>query len=802
MIKNFLKTAFRNIARNKLFSFLNIFGLALGMSASILIFFWVKDEISYDRHFENHENIVRLVNRFHMNGVNYDQATAAAPVGATMVRDYPEVLNSCRIRLRGSQQVEVGDSKIEEYNMGYVDSTFFDVFHLKVLQGEGRHGFKDPYRIALSEKGAKKYFGEKNAIGESLKIGNKNYMVTSIFENIPENTHFNFDVLVSLNTLQESLANHWLGGNFFTYLVLTPGVDQKTFTVKIQEIVEKYLAPDMIKFAGISLDDPEMDAGAIYELQKLTDIHLHSDLDPELDNNGDILYVYIFGFIAIFILSIACINFMNMSTAKSEGRSKEVGIRKVLGASRSNIIKQYLSESLIMTLIAYLLAMILVELALPSFNVLASKNISIDYYNINNLLVLIAIIAITSLLAGSYPSFYLSSFQPAIVLKGGSQKGKGGKKLRNTLVVIQFMTTIILLSSSTIIFNQLHYINSKALGYDKENLLMVKNAYLLKDKREEFKNELKQHPNINNATISSFLPVPSSSNSAAVIPDGDKSKVVSIYQWEVDYDFINTLRIELSEGREFSKKNALDKNACIINKACAKYFEWTDDPMNHTISCYIDEQGNTEKFQVIGVVNDFHYTSLKDNIQPLFIRIYERGEIITLRYSGISHEEVKQFAESKWKEFLPNQPFQYEYLSNSFENVYRAENRVGKIMNLFTLLAVIIASLGLFGLAAFTAERRTKEIGIRKVNGARFIDIFMLFAKDFTILILIAFIIAVPPTWWYMANWLNNFAYHQEINIFTFILAGLAAYIFALLTISYQAIQASSRNPIESLKYE
>ncbi len=807
MIKNYFKTAFRNILRNKLFTFLNILGLSLGLATAILILFWVQDEFSFDRYHKNANDIYRVTADYHFNGTHMNLATACSPMAATMINDYPEVVNACRLRRLGSRILTAGEQKFKIEDVTYADSTFFDLFNIPILEGDPKNLLNQPNFIMFSKETAKRLFGDKHAVGESIKVGEQSYMVSGIYENIPENTHFNFDILLSMPSLEDSFSQMWLSNNFHTYIQVHPTTDIKKLESQMQEMIARYLGPDLERFIGKTLEEFIGDGSAAFVLQKLTDIHLKSDLMAELENNSDINNVYIFSFIAIFILIIACINFMNMATARSESRSKEVGIRKVAGAVKKQIIFQYLLESFVITLISYFVAMILVELYLPSFNILSGKNIDINYFEPQTLLILLGIILSTSLISGSYPSFYLSSFQPIETLKGTFKGGKSSGRLRNILVIIQFFTTILLISSSIFVYNQLSYIQSKKIGFDKEQLICLHNMDVLGNKAINLKQELLNHPEIISGTISSYLPVPSSSNNSAAFPDGDQNKMVTMYQWTVDVDYIETLKMNIVEGRNLSKEYGTDSLAVLVNQAAMKQFGW-ETSEGHFVQLVLNDNGGKANYKIVGVIEDFHFESLKSNISPMLMTLGSlmgagnNGFYLTMRYEAENTQDVIELLEKKWKEFAPNYPFEYSFVNEKFNDMYFQEQRMGKIMKIFTILAIIIASLGLFGLAAFIAEKRTKEIGIRKVNGASLFNIFMLFTKDIAILILIAFILAVPLTWYIINEWLNNFSYRIDINLMVFLGAGLLSFIIAILTISYQAYMASTRNPIESLKYE
>jgi len=802
MIRNYLTIAFRNILRNKLFTFLNILGLSLGMVTAILIFFWVNDELSYDRHFENHENIYRVVADYQMNGVDYHIATSPPTMAAALLNDYPDVLNVVRFRDVGSMLVTIDDKKYEERNAIYADSTFFEVFSVPLISGNKDYLLNKAEHVVINEKLAQKYFGSGNAVGEMIDVDGNKFMVAGVFKNIPHNTHFDFEIILSMLAREESKQQSWLSNNFPTYFVLHPEANVDKLEEQFQEMIIKYLGPDVEKMMGTTVSEFLKESSAAFRIQKLTDIHLHSNLTAELEANSDIKYVYIFSFIAIFILIIACINFMNMTTARSEKRSKEVGIRKVAGAVRSQVVLQYIFESLIFTVIAYLLSMIIVELVLPEFNVLSGKEIVIDYSNTSTLVSLLIIILTTGILAGSYPAFYLSSFKPIMVLKGGFRSGKGGGMFRNALVVVQFITTIILISSTIIIYRQMNYIQNKKIGYNKEQLISLHNTHLLGESIQSFKTEMLNYPQFESATISSYLPVPSSSNNSGVWPDGIKERVVSIQQWRVDFDYIKTMEMKIIEGRDFDSRMPTDSFAVIINQSAVEYFEWQDDPLNHKISRLTWPEATPVSYHVIGVVADFNFQSLRENIGPLMMYLGDANYLITFRYKAEDTREVISLLEKKWNDFVPNELFDYSFVNNRFSMVYFREQRISKIITIFSILAIIIALLGLFGLTAYATEKRTKEIGIRKVNGASVIDIFALLARDFVKLVALAFIIAVPPTWYYMDTWLDNFAYRVNLNITVFLISGIIALVLAVATIAYQAYKAAVQNPVESLKYE
>ncbi len=803
MIKNYLITAIRNIHRNKLFTVLNILGLSLGLATAILISFWVQDELSYDKYHSNHKNIFRVVRHSVSNGVKKSMAITTASMGETMCMEYPEVFNFCRLKKSNLQSIGYNNNIIPEKNMGYADSTFFEVFSIPLIYGNDKNILNKPNLIALSETTARKHFDTENPIGKSIQIGRGSYIISGVYKDFPSNSHFKFSAIMSMETLSWSSIVNWDQQEYYTFIAVKPGSNLELLHSKIQGLIKKYYWPIKQQYYKGSFVD-YISEGSSYELQPITDIHLKSDLMFEISANNDILYIYIFSFIAIFILLIACINFMNMSTAKSETRSKEVGIRKVSGALKKQIIFQYLLESTLITIISCFLAILLIEMVLPAFNSFSGKEISINYLSFSNLVFLGCFIIFTSIIAGSYPSIYLSSIKPIKALKGRFSQSKSGMQFRNILILVQLLTTISLISCSLIMYNQLNYIHNKKLGFNKENLICLHNSNLLREKAQLFKNELLNLPEFMSGTISSFLPVPSREMSAGVKLDGDAKNMLSLPHWTVDFDYIKTLGLSITEGRAFSPDFGTDSTAVIFNEAAIKKTAW-DDPLNHFITCTVYKNGGwvQEKLRVIGVVQDFHFESLQKNIDPMLMYINNgNGNIITFRYQTEDANKVAKLLESKWKEFLPNQPFNYSFLEDRFNNMYFEEQQTKNIMVVSTILAIIIASLGLFGLSAFLAEKRMKEIGIRKINGASAASIFILFSTKIIKLTLISFVIAIPLCWYCMDNWLNSFAYRISIHWSTFMISGFIAFLIVMLTICYQSYQASVVNPVESLKYE
>jgi putative ABC transport system permease protein len=808
MLKNHIKIALRNLFRHKGYSLINIAGLAIGMAACLLILLYVNHELSYDNYNEDADRIYRIAFSALWGGRDINICVAPAPMAKTILDTYPEIEETVRFRDRGSFIVQYGDNSFKENRIIFVDNSFFSTFTVPLISGDPKTVLVEPNTLVLSRKTAEKYFRNEDPIGKTLKLDNRtDYEVTGVFEEIPDNSHFHYDILLSMESLKDSRNQFWLNMNYATYIRIHKESDYRALEAKFPELVEKYLGPQMSAFIGTSAEElaEKGELRAEFYLQPLRKIHLYSDLLGELEPTSDAKYVYIFSAIAAFIIIIACINFMNLSTARSAGRAKEVGIRKVLGSFRNQLIGQFLTESMVLSIMSMAIALLLVRMALSPFNALSGKSLVMSDLGQSSMFVVILLITIISgFLAGSYPAFFISAFIPANVLKGHMRTGFKTGLLRSGLVVFQFTASVILIIGTFIVYNQLNFIQNKKLGYNKEQVLILNDTYLLEKQTESFKNEMIAYPDIVNATVTNYLPVtPSNRNLSAVFPDGerDSKRASSIQNWIVDHDYIETLGMNIVEGRDFSREYSTDVDAVIINQATAEQFNW-DQPLDHKVGRVISMQGDFKLYQVIGVVEDFHYETLRENIGPLVMFLGDNTGRISFRIKTDNLSSTLGLLEKKWKEFLPNQPIEYAFMDERFENMYRAEQRIGKIFGVFTTLAVFIGCLGLFGLAAFTAEQRTKEIGIRKVLGATAPGIIRLLMKEFVILIAVANVIAWPVAYFVMQGWLKDFAYRISIGMWIFILAGVLTLLIAMLTVIYQATKAALMDPVDSLRYE
>jgi putative ABC transport system permease protein len=745
-------------------------------------------------------------------GNEFNIAVISAAQGPQMKEDFPEVEDYVRFRTRGYFLVKYGEDIYKEESVSYVDANVFDFFGINMISGDPATALKEPKTLVITEALAKKLFGEEDALGKVVKISNdQDYKITGVMAPLPQNTHFHFDILASMETLDEAKNAIWLSQNFQTYFRLAEGASVENLEAKFPEMVEKYIGPELERFMGASMEDfAEAGNNIGYYMTPVTDIHLHSQVDAQLGPPGDIKYVYIFSAVAAFILIIACVNFMNLATARSANRAKEVGVRKVMGAYRHNLVSQFLLESLIITAISFAVAIGLLAVALPYFNELTGKVFSLSILATPTLAIsLVAILIVVGLLAGSYPAFFLSAFQPSSVLKGKLNIGMKSGSLRSVLVVLQFSISIFLVVGTLIVFDQLNYIQTKKLGYDREQLIVLQNTYVLDKSIESFKNEVVANDYFQSGSISGFLPIRSNNNNSAMFPGRNpkSNSTTSLAMFYVDYDYIPTLGMELIEGRNFSKDFGTDSTAIIINEATAKQFGIADDPIGQELGTFDGEDSSPDNptiavFKVIGVVKDFHFESLKTDIRPAVIFLGESTSRITFKLNTIEYPAAISFLHSKWDEFAPGQPFEYAFYDEEFNAEYKAEEKVGEIFGIFACLAIFIACLGLFGLAAFTAEQRTKEVGIRKVLGASISSIILLLSKEFMKLVLIAFVVTVPLAWFAMDAWLQDFAYRTTIGVGVFALAGGVSFIIAWLTMSVHSYKAAAMNPSSSLRTE
>jgi putative ABC transport system permease protein len=810
MFKNYLITTWRNLVKSKAYSIINITGLAIGLSCFLLIALYVMDELSYDRFFPDADRIYRINSDIRFGGANLHMAVTSDMMGQLLKKDYPQVEQYTRIyTFNGDKLIKKGNEYIDEKKVANVDSTFFDVFQLSVIEGDTRHALDEPNTVVLTESSAKKYFGSTDVIGKTIETkDDKNpfYKITAVVKDIPGNAHFHFDFFFSMKNVDYQwgqLTSH----NFYTYLKLKKGTDYKAFEKNFDQYLNKYVLPEAKQLLNINSMDEFRKAGNLvaYSMMPLTDIHLYSDWAWELSPSGNIQYVYIFSAVALFILLIACINFMNLATARSANRAKEVGIRKVLGTEKHRLVFQFLIESTVMVFISLLIAIIIVFAILPLFNSVADKEMTISsLFSVRILPLLIALPFIVGLMAGGYPAFFLSAFKPIEVLKGKLNLGSRSAGLRSVLVVFQFATSIFLIVGTIVVYEQLNYIQTKNLGYNKDQVLIINGISSLNNNATAFKNEVSQLPGVVSATLSGYLPVKDSyrsDNSYSKDAVMTATNGFDMQRWYIDYDYIKTLGMQIIKGRNFSKDFPTDSNAIIINETTEKILGYAD-PVGKKVYTTIDNKGNTMPLTIIGVVKNFNFESLHEDIGPLSFRLGGGDGLGVFKVHTSNIQQLVAQIQNNWKTLAPGLPFSYRFLNESFNEMYRAEQRVGKIALIFSVLAIFIACLGLFGLATFIAEQRTKEIGIRKVLGASVQGIVQMLSKDFIKLVTIAFVFAAPLAWWAMHSWLRDFAYRIDIEWWMFAAAGLGALLIALITVSFQAIKAALTNPVKSLRTE
>lgn len=797
MIKNYIKIALRSLIRNKIFSTVTIAGFAIGIAACILIVLLILDTVSYDRFHEHADRIYRTTVEFDFWGEIETTAISSPPIGPRLTEHFAEIEDF--VRLRGTRRplVGYGDKLFYENRLFYADESIFTLFTFPLVHGDPETALGEPYSVVITENMARKYFGDDDPLHRYIEIDQETYTVTGVARNAPHNSHIQFDFLLSYATLPYHPDN-WTSLQLYTFVLLREGVTVESVQEQIKPYVER----------NVHLPD-WMDASIInFPLQPLTSIYLYSDLSSELSDTGMIRYIYFYIAIAICILLVACINYMNLSTARYTKRTREIGLRKVLGAERKQLIRQFLGETFVLTFLAFIFALVLVELSLPRFENLVGKTISIQYfeswYTTGLLLLLMIWIAV---LAGVYPALFLSSFKTLDILRNKPELGRGRifqLSIRRCLVVVQFILAIGLISGTILISNQVTYMRTAHLGFDKEHVvfMQIRDSYMI-DRRESFKHELLDHVNILNVAASSGVPG-RITRGHPVHPEGiEYDGTMRILS--VDFNYIDLFDMEMAAGRPFLEELVTDmEEAFILNEAAAREFGWM--PSEEAIGKRFSVSGIggvTRTGQIVGVISDFHFTSLQNKIQPLVIMIYPTlYNSFAVKMSGDNIPGSIRFLESKWEEFVPHRPFEYNFLDNDFDRLYRSEMQTANIVGSFTFFVIFISCLGLLGLSTFTVEQRTKEISIRKVLGAPVGSIVQLLTIEFVKLIIIAGIIATPITYYLMQKWLENFAYRIDNLTQGFLIAMAITLLLSLLTVGFQTIKAAFSNPVENLRYE
>ena len=828
MLKNYFRIAIRNIKRDKIFSIINIAGLAVGIVCFLTLTLFILDELSYDNYNKNADQIYRVIVKQNINGIENTNSKTPGPLGSTLLEQIPETVNYTRIGYFGQYRLRYKDKVFNEGNIYAVDSSFFNVFTLTFIEGDPKTALVRPNTMVITETAAKKYFGNENPIGKSLIVErsfkadylnqekdyidrNENFLITGLIKDFPRNSSFRCNLLSSISTYD--INKYWLDLWYSTYIVLKKGTDPAIYEKKLQKIVYDKVGPLAKGILGVSLED-FIKAGNTYayQLQPLSSIYLYSQKEYGIDlntewgdiKNSDITYVYVFSAIAFFILIIAVINFMNLVTARSEKRSKEVGIRKTLGSNKINLVWQFIGEAILMVFLSVLVAIALLDIILPLFNSFVGKELRLNLIdNFYTIPLIIVFILFVGILSGSYPAFYLSSFKPVQVLKSSSLKGKRKSTVRSGLVIMQFSISITLLIGTIVIKNQLDYIQTKNLGFNKEHLFSIMNAGVLGKKVEAFKVELLKNSNILSVTNSSQMFRSGIPGNGYLYDKKYGTDPTGCQFVDVDYDFLKTYQIKLKEGRFFSKAFSTDSSAVLINEAAEKIFG-DKNPVDKEVT-RIGKNEWRKTFKIIGVIKDFNYESLHYNVRPLILHLSkptEADNYITVRIAPGKSGQTIEYIKNTWDKFAAGNYMYSRFVDENLARLYESEQKTSVITTIFSLLAIFIASLGIFGLSAYVAEQRTKEIGIRKVLGASITEIVLLLSREFAVWVLLANIIAWPVAYFVMNNWLKNFAYRINPGWSVFFLAGIIALTIAVATISFQTIKAAKANPINSLKYE
>jgi len=803
MLRNYLVIALRSMIRHKAYSLINLFGLAFGMAACIIILLFVQHEMSYDKYLKDHDRIFRISRSWTTaDGVETLHLGHLAPPFSPLLKlDYEGTIEQSVRLLNNNTLIGVGTKEFEEEGFFFADPEFLDVFSWSLLHGDRTSALKDPYSIILTKSLAEKYFGSDDAIGQTINFDNEvDLKVTGIIEDIPDDSHFHPTMFAPMILVEEfyggreQFMNAWGSNNFSTFVRLKEGVDPAEFEAELPNFFNKHF------------DKPEEGLSSDYNklsLMNIADIHLHSHLDSEIEQNGDYGYVSLFAIIAFFILTIACVNYVNLATARSAKRSREVGIRKVMGAFRKRLIGQFLTESMIFSVLAVVLAFLVVALLMPWFNNFSQRDLSLSFGDNPFLIyVLIGIALTTGLLAGLYPAIYLSSFQPAAVLKGSLHKNRG-TGLRSVLVVFQFFVSIVMMIGVGVVHDQLNFVKTKDLGFTGQQLLVLQSSDEIRSKYQLIKNQLLQQEGIKAVGFSSRIPSGRllDSQGGSIEVDGDmKNLDFRLADIHTDFDFLETMGIPVIAGRDFNPELSSDSTeAFIINEAAVKAGGWkgNDSAIGKKIF-----YGGREGY-ITGVVKDFHFESLKQEIAPMIFMISNgrRGSMV-LNIDPLLQEQTISYLQDRWSYLRPGYPFSYYFVDARFDDLYEEDERVAELVSYFSIVAIIIGVLGLFGLASFTTEQRFKEIGVRKVMGASVSQILILLSKGFTGLVLLGFALAIPVAWIAMTYWLDSFAYHASISILSILIAGLIAILIAWLSVSLQTMRAATSNPAHSLRHE
>ena len=806
MIKNLIKLSLRSFKRQRVYIIINILGLSIGMACSLLIALYVINEASYDKFNAKSDRIYRTILNGKIGGEEIIGASSPAIMGPTMVKEFPEIEDFLRMNNYGPTVLEYNNQTFTEDHLVQADSSFFNFFSIPVLKGDLKNLLNAPWKVVLSESIAKKIFGNENPIDKPIKLGSDTvkYIITGVFADVPQNSHFEANVISSFITNPRSKNPAWLSNSFSTYLLLKPNASYKNVDAKFPALMQKYVGPEIQQYAGIPFDDFIAQGNKYrFYLQNLTDIHTDTTIEQDFKAPIDPKYLTIFGSIAILIVLIAAINFMNLSTAQASRRAKEVGIKKVGGSTTGLLIAQFLFESFILTFLSLIISIIFIKVTLPYFNNLLGANLVLNlfasWYTIP-LLILFALFV--GFLSGCYPALFLSSFNPYEVLKGSVQNSTRNGHLRRVLVVFQFAVSILLIVATMIMYRQIKYMLNRDLGFNKEQLIVINRAGALGTKMNSFKEIVKNIPGVVNISSSTAIPG-RTNNKNGYMMEGRKDETFLMATSWVDYDFLNTYGMTLLSGRSFNESFTSDKDACIINETALKDFKVTE--IDKTRFLEPGDSGKVNYLPVIGVVKNFNFESLRNPIGPYILKLQNDNSLwgyITVRLSPQNYSKTISAIEDKWKEFVSNNPLQYYFLDADFELMYKQEKQNAQMAVIFSILAIFIASLGLFGLTSFTVEQRTKEIGVRKAMGSSVAGICVVISKEIVILVSVSALIAWPVVYYWAGKWLENFYYKINPGLFTYVTGLAIALGIAILTISYRVLRAARVNPAQSLTYE
>ncbi len=806
MVSNILKNSLRTFKKGKGYVMINILGLSIGIACSLIIFLFILHQLSYDTYHENKDRLFRVILDGKIGDQEINACWTASVIGPTIAADFPEVASFCRLNKWGETIVKNGDQNFIISDFAETDSSFFDLFSIPLIKGDRRNVLNEPHTMVLSESTARKIFGEKDPINAFLKINTQDepYRITGIMADFPENTHINVDVFTSFMTNPRANDPEWLSNSFSTYLLLKPHTLETDVEAKFPGMVEKYVGPRVQELFGVSVEE-FLSQGNRYSfhLQPITKIHIDPSIEHDAKPASDPKYLFIFGSIAILIILIASINFMNLSTAQATKRAKEVGVKKVNGSSRRALIMQFLSDSTIIALLALVVAILIVWITLPYFNNLLDARMKFGLFQHGYYWPgLIAFALVVGVFAGAYPAFYLSSFRPAAVLRGKVREGFRNGKLRSMLVSVQFLISIVLIIGTIIMYRQLTYMVNKEMGFDKERLMVIEQAGSIGDQINAFKEEILRLPGVANASVSTAVPG-RNNNLNAYMLEGRNAETFLLQSNWVDYDFLDTYGLTMDQGRFFNREYGSDQQACVVNQKTMEEFGLKTLVSSRFM--VIHDDGEINYIPIIGVSRDFHFRSLHNRISPYIMRFKTDGiyfGYITVKFASEASSQTIRQIENIWKRFASNNPLQYYFMENDILQMYRNERQNAQLSVLFTILGIFIAALGLFGLTSYTIEQRTKEVGVRKALGASVPGIFYLISKEIIALVCIATVVAWPLIFFVARNWLQNYYYRISLSVFEFAVGFLAAIAVAIATISYQTLKTTRINPAQTLRYE